>query len=519
MLVLVAVGSFGYATYYYDESPQKVWRRAILYVEELSASKAAPTPTETTPIEIPASEQRAESKQAPTKEATASSPTTSAVAPKSANDSWTPPAVVPNQTMTGKVMTGYQGWFNAPGDGAGFDWRHFGDTPGNVDFEMWPDMTELGPGERFPTHFKHKDGQVAELFSSYKEATVLRHFKWMRDYGLDGVFLQRFASQLRDPQRKNHVDAILGHVRKGAKEYGRVYGMMYDLSAVKEGHMQPVIDDWKWLVDNTHLTKDDRYVRHNGKPVVVLWGLGFSGRRDPLLDDGLKFVQFLKNDPVYGGNVVMIGVPWQWRTTDTALIPFAKMKALIAAADIVSPWSVGGPHTPEEIPKKYETVVRPDIEWCKAHDKEYMPVVFPGFSWYNLRRGTEPSNPIPRQGGRYLWTHYLEAKRADATMVYQAMFDEVDEGTAIFKVTNDPPDGAGKSQFVTYEGLPSDFYLKLVGQAGRLIRGEITPEDDKLVKNAQWKPFVPALPVVPGTPTPASATPLPAKPANSSATP
>ena len=56
-------------------------------------------------------------------------------------------------------------------------------------------------------------------------------------------------------------------------------------------------------------------------------------------------------------------------------------------------------------------------------------------------------------------------------MVYQAMFDEVDEGTAIFKCTNDPP--VGESKFVTYEGLPSDFYLKLVGQAGRLIRGEM----------------------------------------------
>jgi hypothetical protein len=56
------------------------------------------------------------------------------------------------------------------------------------------------------------------------------------------------------------------------------------------------------------------------------------------------------------------------------------------------------------------------------------------------------------------------------------MFDEVDEGTAIFKCTNDPP--VGESQFVTYEGLPSDFYLRLVGQAARMIRGEIPPSDD-----------------------------------------
>ena len=47
-------------------------------------------------------------------------------------------------------------------------------------------------------------------------------------------------------------------------------------------------------------------------------------------------------------------------------------------------------------------------------------------------------------------------------MVYQAMFDEVDEGTAIFKCTNDVPVGASK--FADFEGLPSDFYLKLVGK-------------------------------------------------------
>jgi hypothetical protein len=57
-------------------------------------------------------------------------------------------------------------------------------------------------------------------------------------------------------------------------------------------------------------------------------------------------------------------------------------------------------------------------------------------------------------------------------MIYVAMFDEVDEGTAIFKCTNDPPVGEGVS-FLTYDGLPSDHYLRLVGQGGKMLRGEI----------------------------------------------
>jgi predicted P-loop ATPase/GTPase len=49
------------------------------------------------------------------------------------------------------------------------------------------------------------------------------------------------------------------------------------------------------------------------------------------------------------------------------------------------------------------------------------------------------------------------------------MFDEIDEGTAIFKVTNDPPVG-GVNRWVDYEGLPSDFYLKLVGDATKELK-------------------------------------------------
>jgi hypothetical protein len=54
-------------------------------------------------------------------------------------------------------------------------------------------------------------------------------------------------------------------------------------------------------------------------------------------------------------------------------------------------------------------------------------------------------------------------------MIYVAMFDEVDEGTAIFKCTNTPPVG----NFSDNEGVPSDFYLRLTGAGGRMLRGEI----------------------------------------------
>jgi hypothetical protein len=86
-----------------------------------------------------------------------------------------------------------------------------------------------------------------------------------------------------------------------------------------------------------------------------------------------------------------------------------------------------------------------------------------------------PLDQIPRQKGQFLWSQYVQAKNVGATMIYQAMFDEMDEGTAIFKCTNTPPTGA--SPFLTYEGLPSDHYLWLTGMGGKLLRGEIKPND------------------------------------------
>ena len=42
-------------------------------------------------------------------------------------------------------------------------------------------------------------------------------------------------------------------------------------------------------------------------------------------------------------------------------------------------------------------------------------------------------------------------------------------GTAIFKVANKTPVG---KYFVTHDGLPNDWYLKLTGAATRMIRGD-----------------------------------------------
>ena len=112
-----------------------------------------------------------------------------------------------NNSIEGKILAGYQGWFNAIGDGSNLKWKHYANSkqfnPGSTSVDFWPDVSELDKDELFKTEFVHKDGESAYVFSSANAKTVNRHFKWMHDYGIDGVFAQRFVVSLTRGQKKN----------------------------------------------------------------------------------------------------------------------------------------------------------------------------------------------------------------------------------------------------------------------------------------------------------------------------
>ncbi len=399
---------------------------------------------------------------------------------------------VDRSTLTGKVMCGYQGWFTAPGDGSGRGWRHYPAggqfQPGSCGIDLWPDVGEFDGDEKYPTPFRHSDGKVAQVFSSHNGKTVLRHFRWMQEYGIDGVFVQRFGVETLHPADLRHCNVVLAHCREGANRSGRCYAVMYDLSLLPEGGVRHVIEDWKLLVDRTKLGRDDKdraYLRHGGKPVVAVWGIGFNDGRKYTLAECARLVEFFKHDKQYGGNTVLVGVPTGWRTLDADSVRDEKLHEVIGQADIISPWTVGRYKSLKEVADHAERRWKKDLEWCRAHQKEYLPVVFPGFSWHNSHPKA-PLGEIPRLKGRFLWKQYVEAKGAAATMIYQAMFDEMDEGTAIFKCTNEPP--VGESRFVTLEGLRSDHYLWLTGLGGKLLRGEVKASDEPPPRDVPPKP-------------------------------
>lgn len=377
----------------------------------------------------------------------------------------------------GMVMAGYQGWFRLQKDGSMYP------DENKVRIDMWPDVTEYE--KTYPTGMKLADGSTARFFSSTDQSTVDLHFKWMKEYGVDGVFMQRFFNATRKTdERAAASNTVLKYALDAASKYERAIAVMYDLSGLKASgeDCSSIIEDWKYLVDSLKVTNQKgtkTYLFHREKPLVVIWGIGFPDRPYNIRKIGLeRLIDFFKNDPKYGGCSVMLGVPTFWRDLNADCVNDPYLHDIIKRADIIMPWMVQrfSPLLHNDM-DRYRDVILGDMKWCKANNIDYVPCVCPGFSWHNLSRfefpdDVKPSGSIPRQGGRFYWQQISTALLAGADMLYVAMFDEVNEGTAIFKCTDNPPI-SNIAKFVNMDGKPSDQYLWLTGQAAKMLRKEI----------------------------------------------
>ncbi len=385
---------------------------------------------------------------------------------------------VETSTVLGKVMCGYQGWFRSPGDGSGQGWVHWGRgrafNPDSCTIDYWPDTRELGDEEKYPTQFKHADGSTAHVYSSFDKEPVISHFNWMKEAGIHGVFLQRFINGTEPPMKLYGYTKVLENVREGANTHGRSWALMYDMSGAKNAKRAIKLfkTDWKRLIDHMNLGNDPNdkaYQHHNGKPLVAIWGL--FENREGMPEFYSEIIDFVKNDPVYGGFSVMIGSENYWREGSGE--NYDILREAVKKADIISPWTVGRYKSPESAEEFIKRMHGPDIAWCKEHNIDFLPVIFPGFSWHNLKEES-PLDQIPRLQGHFFWRQVYENLQVDAKMFYVAMFDEVDEGTAIFKVNPDPP--TGNSPFLNYNGLPSDHYMWLAGKAQEALQNKLEVE-------------------------------------------
>lgn len=341
------------------------------------------------------------------------------------NGPYSGPTVKPacNATLKGKVMAGYQGWFRTPNDPEGRGWTHWGNmADGSFVVDMWPDVSQYPPSVLEKAgDVKLRSGRQAYLFSSAWPEVVDTHFRWMREHDIDGAFLQRFVSK-RFHSVSGGPEWVLANVRAAANRQGRIWAVEYDVSGCPDKDLLNILKtDWKWLVQRFRLLDDPNYAREDGKPVVFIWGMPFPNRKiSPETAD--QVVDFFKNDPVFGGNHVIGGIPSDWRKT-------------------ADPW--------QQHIRKYDCV----LTWMSHHHAEdladfrklgieYYAHVKPGFSWANLKKLPSGDNSIaytPRDGGRYYWKQLSRAAEAGADRLFVGMFDEYDEATAIMPMSDDHP--------------------------------------------------------------------------------
>ena len=177
-------------------------------------------------------------------------------------------------TLDGKVLLGYQGWFDCPNDGSPTQtwssWARSGvPSPETLTIDLFPDVSELDADELCALPGFTIGGKQAYVFSAWHRKTMVRHFRWMQDYGLDGVLVQRFVGRIRGKRESGEVQ--LKNVMAGAQEYGRTFAIEYDISGGDPATFaQTLKDDWMYLVDELKLTAHPNYQRHNGKPVLSI---------------------------------------------------------------------------------------------------------------------------------------------------------------------------------------------------------------------------------------------------------
>ena len=444
----------------------------------------------------------------------------------------------PYNTYRGLVMAGYQGWFGTPGDGSaltsGGAWYHYQSNgrfgPGvlrnSIDF--WPDMREYGKayqvgsaGNSAP--FTLPDGSKASVFSSYDEETVLLHFKWMQEYGLDGVWMQRFVSEIRTASHKDHFDKVLRSAMKASNQYQRAIAVMYDMSSwtTAEG-LDPIVADAAALMEEYKLKDRSRqkyYLFENGKPMLGLWGVGLSGSKHPRPSVVKPLIEKLRAQ----GWSIFLGVPGYWRDGTNDCVSGTEHKLLlelIQQSDGFFPWMAGRYDASSFSTEQWLNRLKNDIGTAKSyssttHTVSYASDVFPGFCDRNMHPDNYKGMPDQtrtgfRKGGKFYWDQFYQGIKAGAEAFYIGMFDEMDEGTAIFKqlqvsdvpantyagadywvsfsssgaysISPTQPSGSfvwselASNLDVTFQGIDdgkgTDWYLWLTGEARKMLRGE-----------------------------------------------
>ncbi|WP_339077812.1 hypothetical protein QQM41_04350 [Acetobacter sp. AC2005] len=269
--------------------------------------------------------------------------------------------MVDSNTLNGKLIMGYQGWFHCPTDDAYLGWGHWKNGE-NMAVDMLPDMADFSDGEKCKTLMRDKNNNTINLFTNSDPKTIEKHFYWMKKYGIDGVAVQRFANIILDDNSYNSSNIELKYIKNSSERNGRVFYVMYDLSGFPDEKLNLVVNDWENII-KSGITKSPSYLRHHGKPVLAIWGLGFSGRSltPQHAVNLLKSLKDISND--FGGVTFIGGVPAYWNEGINDADNNPDWKKVWSMLSVISPWTVGRYKNIQESDKYKDELLKPDINF------------------------------------------------------------------------------------------------------------------------------------------------------------
>jgi Secretion system C-terminal sorting domain len=384
----------------------------------------------------------------------------------------------------GKSVAGYQAWFKTGNATSG--WTHWsGNTPpatNKTHFEIYPDVTEYLDTDLAQTALANLgNGTASKLFNSTNKTVIETHFKWMKDYGIDGAAVQRFIGNIGGAII-NSPNSAATKIKEAAEANGRIFYICYDTSSSgMEATWDDIIKfDWVYNVEqNNNLTASPAYAKVGNKPVVQLWGTGMAGGKNPgTAAETIALIQFLQSRGCY----VIGGLPRSWRAgnkdskglAQTSTLPGDQenFEPVYSAYDMISPWMVGRIRTNADSDGMVSTMTG-DKSYCDTRSIDYMPVIFPGFAWSQWNNGDV--NWAPRNAGDFMWRQAYNIKNVGVSNMYFAMFDEYDEGTAIMKNATDWTMIPTDQYFLTSsaDGIwcSSDFQLRVAGASVEMLKG------------------------------------------------
>ncbi len=190
--------------------------------------------------------------------------------------------------------------------------------------------------------------QVTVAYGAASPEALDAQFRWLQENGIDGVGLHRLVSETVDGTQP---------VRTAAEAHGRVFFIQYELaSATETGWDAQLRHDWDEVL---HVTDSSAYARQDGRPVVLLQGLGFADGAGTVAQ-AMDVIDWFKAR----GCFVVGGVPTGWRT-GAGLKP--NFLAALVRLDALQPVAVG-------------TVAEAEADQAFAAQLgiAYQPVISPG---------------------------------------------------------------------------------------------------------------------------------------------